>query len=132
VPLAENAVATQIIVYVGQFFAQLRSLVVAAMVCTSLLLLSATSYPFHPERLLLVCLLGLSGVGLAAVVWVLFEMNRDEVVSRILKTTPGKLSLDSGFVGSFLTYVVPTVGILAAQLSGSFRWLLEPILHVMK
>jgi len=130
--LAENVVATQIIIYVSQFFAQLRGLVVAAMVCTSLLLLSATSYSFNPERLLLVSLLGLSATGLAAVIWVLLEMNRDEVVSRILKTTPGKLSLDSGFVGSFLTYVVPTVGILAAQLSGSFRWLLEPILHVMK
>jgi hypothetical protein len=132
VPLAENVVAAQIIVYVGQFFAQLRSLVVAAMVCTSLLLLAATCYPFHPERLLLVCLLGLSATGIAAVIWVLLEMNRDEVVSRILKTTPGKFSLDSGFIGSFLTYVVPAVGILAAQLSGSFRWLFEPILHVMK
>jgi len=132
VPLAENVVATQIIIYVSQFFAQLRMLVVAAMVCTSLLLLSATSYSFHPERLLLVSLLGLSATGLVAVIWVLLEMNRDEVVSRILKTTPGKLSLDSGFVGSFLTYIVPTVGILAAQLSGSFRWLLDPILHVMK
>jgi hypothetical protein len=132
VPLAENVVATQIIVYVSQFFAQLRGLVVAVMVCTSLLLLSATSYTFRPERLLLVCLLGLSIAGIASVIWVMFEMNKDEVVSRILKTTPGKLSLDSGFVGSFLTYVVPTVGILAAQLSGSFRWILEPILHVMK
>jgi hypothetical protein len=132
VPLAENVVAAQIIVYVSQFFAQLRGLVVTAMVCTSLLLLAATSYPFHPERLLLVCLLGLSAAGLGLVIYVLLEMNRDEVVSRILKTTPGRLSLDSGFVGSFLTYVVPTVGILAAQLSGSFRWLLEPILHVMK
>ncbi|MCE9532868.1 MAG: hypothetical protein K8T89_17360, partial [Planctomycetes bacterium] len=66
------------------------------------------------------------------VIWVLIEMNRNEVVSRIMKTTPGKFSLDSGFVGSFLTYVVPVIGILAAQLSGSFRWLLEPLLRVMK
>ncbi len=131
-PLAENVVATQIIIYVSQFFGQLRSLAVAALVCTSLLLLSATSYPFHPERLLLVCLLGLSALGLVAVIWVLFDMNRDEVVSRMLKTTPGKLSLDSGFVGSFLTYILPVLGVLTAQLSGSFRWLLEPILHVMK
>ena len=132
VPIAENVVATQIIIYVAQFFAQLRSLVVATMVCSSLLLLSATSYPFHPERLLLICLMGLSGAGIAAVIWVLLEMNRDEVVSRILKTTPGKLSFDSGIVSSFLTYVVPTIGLLTAQLSGSFRWLLDPILHVMK
>jgi len=63
---------------------------------------------------------------------VLVEMNRDEVVSRILKTTPGKLSFDSGLIGSFVTYVVPALGLVTAQLSGSFRWLLEPLVHVMK
>jgi hypothetical protein len=78
------------------------------------------------------CLLGLVGCGIAAVIYVLIEMNRDEVVSRMSRTTPGRLSLDSGFLGSFLTYVVPAIGILAAQLSGSFRWLAEPILRVMK
>ena len=129
---AENVVATQTILYVSQFFAQLRGLVVAAMVCTSLLLLAATSYPFHPERLLLVALMGLSAAGIASVVYVLFDMNRDEIVSRIFKTAPGKFSFDSGVIGSFFTYIVPTVGILAAQLSGSFRWLLEPIMRVMK
>jgi hypothetical protein len=129
---AENVVATQIILYVSQFFAQLRGLVVAAMVCTSLLLLSATSYPFHPERLLLLALMGLSAAGIASVIYVLFDMNRDEIVSRIFKTAPGKFSFDSGVIGSFFTYIVPTVGILAAQLSGSFRWLLEPIMRVMK
>ena len=129
---AENVVATQIILYVSQFFAQLRGLVVAAMVCTSLLLLAATSYPFHPERLLLVALMGLSAAGIGSVVYVLFDMNRDEIVSRIFKTAPGKFSFDSGVIGSFFTYVVPAVGILAAQLSGSFRWLLEPIMRVMK
>jgi len=132
VPLAENVVATQITLYLGQFFAQLRGLLVAAMVCLSFLLLASTSYPFHPEHLLLISLLGLSGAGIAGVFWVLLEMNRDEVVSRVLKTTPGKFSLDSGFIGSFVTYIVPVVGLLTAQLSGSFRWILEPLMRVMK
>ena len=69
---------------------------------------------------------------MAGVLYVLIEMNRDEVVSRVTRTTPGKLSLDSGFIGSFFTYIVPVAGVLAAQLSGSFRWLLEPLLRVMK
>ena len=59
-------------------------------------------------------------------------MSRDETVSRVTRTTPGKVSLDSGFLGAFFTYVVPTLGILAAQLSGTFRWALEPILRVVK
>jgi len=132
VPLAEGLVATQAVIYVSQFFVQIRNLVMAVMACSTLLLLAATSYPFHPERLLLMCLLGLMGSGLLAVVYVLVQMNRDEVVSRMSRTTPGRLSLDAGLIGSFLTYVVPVLGILAAQFSGSFRWLAEPILRVMK
>jgi hypothetical protein len=130
--LAEAVISTQVVVYLSQFFIHLRNLVWALLLSASLLLLAATSYPFHPERLLLFCLLGLIGASVGAVLYVLISMNRDEILSRIAKTTPGKFSLDSGFIGSFLTYIVPTVGILAAQLSGSFRWILEPILRVLK
>ncbi|HVK12727.1 MAG TPA: hypothetical protein VM597_28510, partial [Gemmataceae bacterium] len=132
VGLAESVAATQVVIYMSQFFVQLRNLVWAAILTSSLLLLAATSYPFHPEKLLLIGLIGLSGAGMAGVLYVLIEMNRDEVVSRVTKTTPGKFSLDSGFLGSVFTYIVPVAGILAAQLSGSFRWLLEPLLRVMK
>jgi len=132
VSLAESVAATQVVIYLSQFFVQLRNLVWAAVVTSSLLLLAATSYPFHPEKLLLVGLIALSAAGMAGVLYVLIEMNRDEVVSRVTKTTPGKFSLDSGFLGSFFTYIVPAAGVLAAQLSGSFRWILEPLLRVMK
>jgi hypothetical protein len=132
VALAESVAATQVVIYVSQFFVQLRNLVWAAVVTSSVLLMAATSYPFHPEKLLLVGLIALSGAGMAGVLYVLVEMNRDELVSRVTRTTPGKFSLDSGFLGSFFTYIVPAAGVLAAQLSGSFRWLLEPLLRVMK
>ena len=131
VPKAEELVATQLVNYLAQFFIQLRSLMLAVLVCSSLLLVSATSYPFHPERLLLVFLLGLVGVGLGVVVYVFVDMTRDPAVSRVSKSS-GKLSLDSGFLGAFFTYVIPTLGLLAAQLSGTFRWALEPILRVVK
>jgi hypothetical protein len=102
------------------------------LVTSSLLLLAATSYPFHPEKLLLVGLIALSAAGMASVLYVLIDMNRDELVSRVTRTTPGKFALDSGFIGSFFTYIVPAAGVAAAQLSGSFRWLLEPLMRVMK
>jgi hypothetical protein len=132
IPLAESVAATQVVIYVSQFFVQLRNLVWAAIVTSSLLLLAATSYPFHPEKLLLVGLIALSAAGMAGVLYVLIDMNRDEVVSRVTRTTPGSFSLNSGFLGSFMTYIVPVAGVLTAQLSGSFRWLLEPLLRVMK
>lgn len=132
IALAESVAATQVVIYISQFFVQLRNLVWASIVTSSVLLLAATSYPFHPEKLLLVGLIALSAAGMASVVYILIDMNRDEVVSRVTRTTPGKLSFDSGLVGSFCTYIVPAAGVLAAQLSGSFRWLLEPLLRVMK
>lgn len=132
VSLAESVAATQVVIYISQFFVQLRNLVWAAVVTSSLLLLAATSYPFHPEKLLLIGLIALSATGMAGVLYVLIEMNRDEVVSRVTKTTPGKISFDSGLIGSFFTYIAPAAGVLAAQLSGSFRWVLEPLLRVMK
>ncbi len=131
VALAENLAAAQSIIHVSQYFVQLRNLVWSGMICSSLLLLAATCYPFHPEHVLLMCLMCLTGGSIVAVIYLLIEMNRDELVSRISKTTQGRF-LDSGFISSFLTYIVPIVGLLAAQLSGSFRWLLEPLLRVMK
>ncbi len=130
--LAESVAATQVVVYVSQFFIQLRNLVWAAVVTSSLLLLAATSYPFHPEKLLLIGLIALSAVGLAGVLYVLIEMNREEVISRVMKTTPGKFSLDGGFIGSFMTYIVPAAGLAGAQLSGSLGMVLEPLMRVMK
>jgi hypothetical protein len=132
VPLAESVAATQVVIYISQFFVQLRNLVWAAVITSSLLLMAATSYPFHPEKLLLIGLIVLSAAGMAGVLYVLIEMNRDELVSRVTRTTPGKFSLDSGFIGSFFTYIVPVAGVVTAQLSGSFRWVLEPLLRVMK
>lgn len=129
---AEELAATQLVNYLSQYFIQLRSLMLSALVCSSLLLLAATCYPFHPERLLLVFLLGLVGAGVAAVMYVFMDMSRDEAVSRVAKTTPGRLSLDSGVLSPLVTYVLPTLGILTAQLSGTFRWALEPILRVVK
>ena len=91
VALAESVAATQVVIYVSQFFVQLRNLVWAAVVTSSLLLLAATSYPFHPEKLLLIGLIALSGAGMAGVLYVLIEMNRDEVVSRVTQDDAGQV-----------------------------------------
>ena len=45
---------------------------------------------------------------------VMLGVNRDELVSRVSDTTPGRLTLDSNFVGSFLTTFAPLAGALVA------------------
>ncbi len=132
VRLAEGFVAVQVVLYLGQCFIRLRNLVWSVTVCASLLLLAGTSYPFHPERLMLGLLIALILAAVALTVTILVQLNRNELVSWITKTSPGKFTLDSGFVGSFFTYVLPVVGLLVIQLSGAFRFLFEPVLRVLK
>jgi hypothetical protein len=110
----------------------MRNWVWSLTVCSSLLLLGVTSYPFHPERLMLLFSLGVIAVVVAAVLYVLIQLNYDDLTSRISGTSPNRFTLDSGFASSFLQYVVPVIGIVAIQLSGTFRFLLEPILRVLQ
>jgi hypothetical protein len=132
VELAEDVVATQAVIYVSQFFVQLRNLAVSMLVCSVLLLLAVTSYPFEPQRLIVYAMLTLIGAALAGTLYVLFSANRNELLSRITGTTPNHFTLDSGFISSVFTYIVPAVLIVALQLSGTFRFMLEPVLRVLK
>jgi hypothetical protein len=132
VQLAEVFIAMQVVIYLSQFFIQLRNLAWSIIVCGSLLLLGATSYPFQPERLILYLLLALIGSSIAGIVFVLVRINQDELVSRIMRTTPNKFQFDWGFVSSFFTYIVPMGTVVALQMSGTFRFLLEPLVHLVR
>jgi hypothetical protein len=132
VQLAENFVATQAVLYVSQFFVQLRNLLLSVTVGTLLLLLAATSYPFQPQSLLVVYLLVMVGVVTVGTVSVLVQINRNPFVSRLSNTTPERFTPDWAFLSSFGTYVLPLLGVLAVQLSGSFRTWLEPVFRILK
>jgi hypothetical protein len=131
VELAEGFVATQILIYLSQFFAQLRSLAWAVIISASALLLAGASYPFFPERLLLLLLLGVVAVAVGAVVYVLVQINRNELVSRVLRTTPNRFTPDMGFVQSLLGFAGPVVAVLIG-IFGAFRFVLEPILRALR
>jgi hypothetical protein len=130
VDAVEGFVAIQILIYISQFFVRLRTTVWSLIVCSTLLLFAATSYPFNPERLLLLFLLGLSGSIMLGIVYALVQMNRDDLISRVSRTTPNRFTLDAGFVSSVFTYIIPAAGLVATQLSGGFRFLLEPLLRL--
>jgi hypothetical protein len=131
VEMAEGFVAIQVVVYLCQFFIQLRNLAWSIVICSSLLL-AGTSYPFYPEKLLLFLLLGLVGVAVISVFSVLFAINRNELVSRISGTTPNRLTPDANFISSLFTYALPALGVVVVQLSGAFRFVFEPLLRVLR
>jgi hypothetical protein len=132
VRLAENFMAAQAVLYVSQYFVQLRNALVSVTVGTLLLLLATTSYPFQPQNLLVVYLLIMVGVVAIGTVTVLVQINRDPFVSRLSNTKPERFTPDWAFISSFATYVLPLLGVLAVQLSGSFRVWLEPVFRILK
>jgi hypothetical protein len=78
------------------------------------LLLAAMSYPFdHQGWLTTIMVFLILFVGFV-VSTIIVGINRDELISRVSDTAPGKLSFDSNFISSLVTMLGPLVGALVA------------------
>jgi hypothetical protein len=115
--LVQDFVALEVTVYLSQFFVHLRNLIVFLTVAPFLMLLAVTSYPFQPQRLWLLLAATLIGVGTATAVWIVIQIERNEVVSHILSTTPNSLNFHWDFIARLLLYAAPLLGIVAAASS---------------
>jgi hypothetical protein len=132
---AEDFVAAWVVRYLSQFFAQLRNLLTSLTVGSLLLILAAVTYPFRPQSLLLVVLTALTGAVAVFIVVFLVQVNRNELISRITRSTPNRFTPDLGFVHGATTYVLPIVGGLLVQFpffASGLRSLFEPLLHVVR
>ena len=80
----------------------------------------------------------LSGAGLVAaivavVAWGLVQINKNELVSRITRTTPGRFSLNSApLVMNAVQLAGPLVLLLLLQLSGRMRSVVEPAMALFR
>jgi hypothetical protein len=99
-----------------------------------LLIVMSTSYPFkllHSADIL-TWLVVLTIVAVA--LFVLVEMNRDEILSRIAGTTPGRVSMDRAFFRTILIHVgLPLLGIAATRFSTVgvvFERFVKPLLQL--
>jgi len=129
---AEDFVAIQAIIFLSQYFIQLRSMAFSMLWGALLLLMAATMYPFQPEPLILYLVLALLGVAAGSVLWVLVQVNKNEVISRITRSTPNKFDLNWTFIGAALQIVLPIAIIVAAQVSGRLRTILDPLLDMFR
>jgi hypothetical protein len=132
--MVEDFLAIEVVRYVSQFFAHLRNLMVGITLSSLLLVLAATLYPFHPQARLLLGLVALTGTAAVAMIVWLVQMNRDELVSRIVQSTPNRFTPDLAFVQSTATYVLPIVAVLVMQfpsVGAAIRNVLDPLLHTI-
>ena len=124
VRMAEDLVALQIVRWFAPALSQLLPIMKFLVIGPLLLLLALTSYPFdHQGWMMAVMVTIILFVG-GVVSVVLIGVNRDELISRVSDTTPGRLSLDGGIINLTLTTIGP---LLAALLAISFD--LSDLLH---
>jgi hypothetical protein len=132
---AEDFVAVEIIRYISQFFVQLRNLLTSLTLGALLLLIAAATYPFRPQYLLVLLLTSLAAAVAVFIVAFLVQVNRDELVSRITRTTPNRFTPDLGFLQATGHYVLPIVGGLLLQFSfftSGLRAMLTPLFHIIR
>jgi hypothetical protein len=129
---AEMYVAMMLVIYISQFFVRLRTMATLLVIGSLFLLFAGGSYSFYPSQFLPSLVLILIAVIAGSILYVLVAINRNELVSRITGTSPNSFTLDSGFLKSFGTFILPLLGLAIIHLSGIFPSLLEPILGLFR
>jgi hypothetical protein len=132
---AQDFVTVEVVAYLGQFFAQLRNLALFTAIAVLLILLAVTSYPLQPQRLWLLLVTVMAGTVTVAVIWSVVQMERDELVSRILRTTPNRLNFHWAFLSQVLLFATPVLGVLVAvssDASNMIHALLDPVVQLLR
>jgi len=133
---AERFVALRFPAYFQPILLHMRSTIAYVTAGYLLLLICIASYPFQPRRLLLTICFVLLAFFVGSMMWVLIQIQRDPILSRLSGTTAGKVEWNREFILQVLTYgVLPTVGLLATMFpalgSGFLNWL-EPFMRVFR
>ena len=126
---AEDLIALVLARQIGWLYAYCKSRVTFLVVGLLALTLALTSYPFQPQGFLLTTTVLLAAAA-AVVVVIAVQANRDEVLSRINKTTPNQFTFDRQFLLTLVTYVVPLLGMFGALsygMSDVIRSWFEPL-----
>lgn len=132
--IAEEFVVLQYVAFIRYALLQLRNYLTSFTTGFVLLALSLNSYPFQSTGRIrwMITVIFLS-IG-AGVVWTLAQMDRDAILSRLQRTTPGKLDLS--FVMKIITIgIVPLLTAAGSQFPEFGRFLtswVQPAISVLK
>jgi hypothetical protein len=117
--------------YIEWVIHHLRILALFLLVSLLITTLLLSGYPFMPRQLVKLSFIVLLLVSVGAMLYVNTQMNRNEVLSRIAKTEPGKITWDARFVTNLVTFgALPILTLLTSELPGLrsalFSWV-EPL-----
>ena len=134
--LCEDFIAVQVVAYIARLFPHLRNLLLFVTLGFIGLLTASISYPFQPQHFLSLLVWMQVLVTGPMTLWILVQLNRDEILSRIAKSEPGKLTWDRHFISQIVLYgVLPLLSLIATQFPEvrgfAFSWL-ETLLKTLK
>jgi hypothetical protein len=113
---AEEYAAVQVVDYAEWVVAQLRVLaffLFVALVLTAALL---SSYPYERQSVVKLVFFVILLASVGGLLRVSVEMNRDEVLSRVAKTEPGKITWDRHFITNGLVFgLVPIATLVSSE-----------------
>ena len=114
---------------------QLRNM--ATFLIVALILVNAllSSYPFQPQSALKAVFLGVTVITVGGLVFVLVQMNRNDVLSLITKTDPGRVTWSGPFALKLAVFILVPLGALLSTEFPSvreflFSWV-DPILRAL-
>jgi len=127
----EQLVALQMAFVLRDIVARTITCLFAAMMCLTLLTASHLFYSFNGRAsMLTVDLLAVASTALSAV-WILVDMERDHVLSRLRSTTPGLVDINWDFIKRIAVYgVLPLLVVIASlfpEVGGTLFGWLEPL-----
>jgi hypothetical protein len=113
---AETFVAIQVVVSLGQKFAQLSNLLSFSVLGMLLITFAFSSYPFQPQRLLMLFTWTLAGAVVLGLLVAIIQADRDPLLSRMTGMAAGRITLDRGLLSQVATYgVLPLLAVLGTQ-----------------
>ena len=132
---AEEYAGTRMVEYVEWVTRHLRVLALFMLLSLLLATLLLASYPYPPQSLLRLILLVVMAGTVGTLIVVLVQMNRDEVLSRIDRTEPGKVTWNASFILNLLTFAgLPLLTLLSSEIPELrqilFSWA-EPLLRML-
>ena len=127
----EQLVALQLAFVLRDIVTRTLTCLFAAMLCLTSLTMAHLLYAFNGRAsLLTVDMLAVAATALAAV-WILVDMERDHVLSRLRTTTPGRVDINWEFIKRLAVYgVLPLLAVIAAlfpEVGGTLFGWLEPL-----
>jgi hypothetical protein len=133
---AEEFLASHLVVYVAYVFLHLRNLLSTFVVSGLLLFVAITAYPFQPARFLvgfLICFIVLLAF---LTIGTFFQMDRDEILSRVARTQAGKVSWDLSLIIRIVIFgLLPILSVVATRIpevQTGFSSLIDGLSRVIK